>query len=319
MLDIVLNTGVSKLKDTAEYINRHPEEFIGLLKTVFGTGGGMVKAKQRVLDLVDLVMDRLALAAVELAVADPDPCVRVRGLQAVYRGQYDVLAGKVRSILEDRAEPFETRKWAIHILGTTDPEGVGRLLRALAHDRSESCDLRNEAIFALTNAPSSRTLGALCTLLGDEAVEIRRSGAWALGRIGAKESIDCLLGALEDKDEEVQSWAVRALRDMDEAKALQGLADALSDASPEEQERMIRLVVDKRSDIILREIVELLESECVNVRRQAAWALGVSPYPPAMSSLERLLEDDDSAVRDYAKCALLRLGRIDASDFGLML
>ncbi|MFW9851048.1 MAG: HEAT repeat domain-containing protein, partial [Candidatus Thorarchaeota archaeon] len=183
----------------------------------------------------------------------------------------------------------------------------------------EDIELRKEAIFALTNNPSNETVGALCILMGNANVEIRRSSAWALGKIGSEDSICCLLAALEDSDGQVIDWCIRGLRDMDSTRALQGLADVITRSSPEEQERLIRLVVEKKSEITLRAIAELMESDDVSVRRLATWAMAVSPYPPAVGMLEKLVNDEDVQVRDYAKKALVRLGRIDPTDLGLML
>jgi len=90
---------------------------------------------------------------------------------------------------------------------------------------------------------------------------------------------------------------------MDDARALQGLADAIHTSIPEEQVRMTRLVIERKSEVILRAIVELLDSPDIQVKRIAAWALGVSPYPPAVPSLKELLDDEDEEVRDYARIA----------------
>ena len=56
-----------------------------------------------------------------------------------------------------------------------------------------------------------------------------------------------------------------------------------------------------------------------DVKLTAAWAMGVSPYPPATRNLQVLLEDQDEQIRDYAKTALIRLGVIDPTEFGLKL
>jgi HEAT repeat protein len=135
-----------------------------------------------------------------------------------------------------------------------------------------------------------------------------------LNSIQSPESINCLLAGLDDVDEEVRDWSIRALRDMDDTRALEKLSEALLRSPPAEQVRMIRLIVERRSDVILRAIVTLLDSESTAVRRVAAWAMGVSPYPPAVPSLRALLDDADEEVRSYAKVALIRSGGIDPSD-----
>ena len=80
---------------------------------------------------------------------------------------------------------------------------------------------------------------------------------------------------------------------------------------------MIRLVVERKSEIILRAITELLSSDDVEVLRVAAWAIGVSPYPPAVPAIRDLMEHEDEQVRHYAKVAFVRSGGIDPSDLQL--
>ena len=80
---------------------------------------------------------------------------------------------------------------------------------------------------------------------------------------------------------------------------------------------MTRLVIERKSEVILRAVVELLSSQDIHVRRIAAWALGVSPYPPAVPSLKELLNDEDEEVRDYARIALIRSGGLDPTDLKL--
>ena len=309
---------VNKRKETAEYINAHPDEFISVLDSVFKEDSvELANYKPLILDLIDLLSAKLAVLTIERVIIDTDSQIRLRGFQAAYRTRIDSLNPQFVDILSDTEEKFEVRKWAIHILGSTDPVSYGRILRKTARDNHEEVSLRKEAIFALTKVTDSETVGALCALLGDPSVEIRESGVWALSNMSAPESINCLLAALEDESEKVREWAIRGLRDMDDAKALQGLANVMARVSSDEQVRMIRLVVERKSEVILRAITELLSSEDVEVLRVASWAIGVSPYPPAVAALRNLLEYDDEQVRYYAKIALVGSGGIDPTDLQL--
>lgn len=319
MLDTILNRDIDK-REIVEYVTEHPDEFISFTKDTFsGTNPDSLVLKQRLLEFVDLLNDKLAMEVIGRAIQDSEGTVRVGGLQSAYRRRIDSFNPIVTKILENNDELFEARKWAVHILGSTDPEEYGRVLRMIARNPSVELELRKEAIFTLTNMQNDETIGAICTLLGDPNSEIRQSGAWALSKIGSSQSIICLLAALEDEDEDVRDWAIRGLRDMDDSRALQGLAETMKKCDTKEQQRMIRLVVEKRSEIILRAIAELLLSPDVGVKRQAAWAMGVSPYPPAAGNLEILLNDEDEQVKTYAKEALVRLGHVDPTDFGFIL
>ncbi|TFG15330.1 HEAT repeat domain-containing protein [Candidatus Thorarchaeota archaeon] len=318
--DLLERPNETTWRKTAEYINNHPSEFRQILEQAFDERSEECEVyKHRLLDVVDYIEPKSAIEVVGRALGDSAEKTRIRGLKAAYRRQMDPLIPEVLGILNDKNEDFEARKWAIHILGSIDPDAFGKTLRNLARTSRENIQLRSEAIFSLTNDASDKNLGALCALLGDPISKIRHSSAWALSKIGSPETIPCLLAALEDPETDVRDWAIRALRDMDDTRALQGLADALANCPPNEQVRMIRLLIERRSEIILRAIAELLESTHSRVRRQAAWAMGVSPYPPAAGALERLLDDDDRQVRMYAKKALARLGQVDPTDLGFIL
>ena len=319
MLELLADIKTSeRRKEVAEYINAHPDEFEDVLDSTFkGISKSKIEAKQHILDVVDLLNAKLAIQVIERAIEDVDSQIKVRGLQAAYRTRVDSLNPQLIDILVDKDEQFEVRKWVVHILGSTDSASYGRVLRRLARDGNEEVNLRKEAVFALTKVTDDETLGTLCVLLGDQNVEIRESGAWALSNISAPESINCLFAALEDESEKVRDWAIRGLRDMDDTKALQGLADVMSRVQPKEQVRMIRLVVERKSEIIIRAITELLGSEDVEVLRTAAWAIGVSPYPPAVPALRSLMKHEDEQVRYYVKVALVRSGGIDPTDLQL--
>ncbi|MDH4215211.1 MAG: HEAT repeat domain-containing protein [Candidatus Thorarchaeota archaeon] len=303
-----------KRRTIVEYIHHHSDEFEKVLDNSFSRDCDL---KDHILDLVDLLSSTLMIRVIEKAITDDDSQIRVKGLQAAYRTRVDSVNVQVAHILTNPEEEFEARKWALHILGSTDPDYYVRKIMRIARDVSEDVQLRKEAVFALTKIVNDKTLGTLCMLLGESSVEMRQAGAWALSNIGAPESIICLLAALDDEDESVRDWATRGLRDMDDARALQGLADAIRSSSPEEQVRMTRIVIERRSEVILRVVSELLSSEDSDVRRTAAWALSVSPYPPAVPSLKTLLDDQDEQTRDYARIALIRSGELDSTDLKL--
>ncbi|MGY5863268.1 MAG: HEAT repeat domain-containing protein [Candidatus Thorarchaeota archaeon] len=316
VLELLADIGSSdRRKEVAEYINSHQNEFEKVLTSVFVSDDN--QPKQHILDLVDLLSAKLAVQVIERAIVDIDSRVKVRGLQAAYRTRVDSLNPQLAEILADMQEEFEVRKWIVHILGSTDPVSYGRILRKTARDSKDDVNLRKEAVFALTKVAGDETLGTLCALLGDSNAEMRESGAWALSNISAPESINCLLAALEDESEKVRDWAIRGLRDMDDTKALQGLADVMAQVPPSEQVRMIRLVVERKSEIILRAITEMLSLDDVEVLQTAGWAIGVSPYPPAVPVLRELMGHDDEQVRYYAKVALVRSGGIDPTDLQL--
>jgi hypothetical protein len=301
-------------REIVEYIYSNPSEFEKVVNSAFSKE---YELRRPLLGLVDLLNDSQMVQIIEKAVFDEDVQIRKQGLQAAYRTRVDSLNVRVAEILSNKEEDFDARKWALHILGSTDPEYYSGQIVKITRNSSEDVNIRKEAIFALTQIVNDKILGTLCALLGDSNAEIRQSGAWALSNIGSSDTINCLLAALDDEDELVRDWAIRGLRDMDDARALQGLADTIQASPPNEQVRMTRLVIERKSEVILRAIVELLGSEHAHVRCIAAWALGVSPYPPAVPSLKELLDDENEEVRDYARIALIRSGGLDPADLKL--
>jgi HEAT repeat protein len=319
--DLLLETkDIGKRQEVAKKLNSSPECVEDLIKEIFQAAEQNCNDEREcALNIVDFLIERLAVATAKAAIDCPNQRFRVKGLQAIYRRQSDALNNQIEEIVNNPDEEFLVRKLAIHILGSTNSENFGDLLRKIMRNNDESIELRKEAIFALTNSPSNVSIGSLCTNMGNENVEIRRASAWSLGKIGSEDSICCLLAGIEDSDNQVFEWSVRGLRDMDSTRALQELADVVRRSPPEEQERLIPLVVEKKSEITLRAIAELLEADNVSVKRQAAWAMAVSPYPPALGMLEKLVNHEDAQIREYAKKALTKLGKINPTDFGLML
>jgi HEAT repeat protein len=311
---------MNKRQEIAKKLNSNPESVEELIKEIFQTTEPKFNDERELaLNIIDFLNERLAIVLAKSAIDYAEQRIRVKGLQSIYRRQIDTLNDQIEKLASDLNEEFIVRKLAIHILGVTDSESFGRLLRNMMRNPDESIGLRKEAIFALTTTPSNASIGTLCNFMGNENVEIRRSSAWALAKIGSEDSICCLLAGIEDNDNQVFEWSVRGLRDMDSTRALQELANVMMRSPPEEQERLIPLVVEKKSEITLRAIAELLESDNVSVKRQAAWAMAVSPYPPALGMLEKLVNDDDAQIREYVKKALTKLGKVDPTDFGLIL
>ncbi|MBD3407501.1 MAG: hypothetical protein GF411_15400 [Candidatus Lokiarchaeota archaeon] len=304
-----------EVRHIAEYVNAHQDEFIAFVRETFDEG--TEESKNLILNLIDYITEQLAISVIEHAIEDSSDQIRIRGLKSAYRIRVESLNNRLAEYIEDQDLPFEVQKWSVHILASTDPRAYGKQLRKMARDTSMDLRIRKEIIYALTNVSDDETIGTFCTLLGDANPEIRQAGAWALSRVSVPASINCLLAAMEDDDEEVRNWSIRALRDMDDAYALQMLVETMLKVEPNEQTRMIRLLVEKRSEIILRAIAELLSSPDVNVRRLAAWAMGVSPYPPAMNALKELIDDEDEQVQTYAKKAIARLGGLDFRGVGL--
>jgi bilin biosynthesis protein len=160
-----------------------------------------------------------------------------------------------------------------------DPVTIPPLLEAFLHDPDQV--VRNSAIGALANIGSASVSPLLEILATAEADEtIKGHAAWALAFVGAT-APETIYQAYNSDVAEVRTAVVGAIAKFaeaqPEAKALKLLLQSLSDSS-------------------------------VNVRSEAAAALGNLAYTPAIPQLVALLSRKEPENRKSAALALMKLG-----------
>ncbi|HHP7232676.1 MAG TPA: HEAT repeat domain-containing protein [Xenococcaceae cyanobacterium] len=160
-----------------------------------------------------------------------------------------------------------------------DPVTIPPLLAAFLHDLDQV--VRNSAIGALANIGSASVSPLLEILATAEADEtIKGHAAWALAFVGAT-APETIYQAYNSDVAEVRTAVVGAIAKFaeaqPEAKALKLLLQSLSDSS-------------------------------VNVRSEAAAALGNLAYTPAIPQLVALLSRKEPENRKSAALALMKLG-----------
>jgi hypothetical protein len=183
-----------------------------------------------------------------------------------------------------------------------DNSGVVEALREALKD--EDPEVRQHALFALTQIGDPQALAALVEALKDQSWQVRAKAAYGLGVRGRQTGIDALVGALRDASWQVREQAAWSLGLIGDARAIEPLTIALRDESSEVREKAawaLALKGDKRS---VEPLTAALKDTSASVRGMAAWALGLRGDPRAANALKDALKDPDKGVRQRAAWAL---------------
>jgi HEAT repeat protein len=172
----------------------------------------------------------------------------------------------------------------------------------------------------------------------------RARAADLLGRLAVRGAVPALIAALKDDSEDVRTVAARSLAIIGDAAAVPALAGALADPSrwtvsiiAEDLMRMgpmavppllfllaasdhnvrvaaVQIIGEIRDPLAVDPLVAVASGDRdLNLRAQAAAALGKLGGPKAERALERALTDEAWQVRAQAAKALGRLGRTEAA------
>ncbi len=207
--------------------------------------------------------------------------------------------------------PSEARRAAIQALGSLgDVEGKAvEALGRLANRRAkEDRAARIEVLRALARlGPKAEpALSALRLALSTTDPDVRAAAVEALAAVG-KPAVPHLLRAMRDVDTAYVRAAIEALGKMgpDAKKAVPKLAEALPAAARVRDWRPARALagIGKPS---VRALIALCKEGRTATKVQAAWALGRigKDAKSAVSTLRRLVKDDDPQVRVTAQKAL---------------
>lgn len=183
-----------------------------------------------------------------------------------------------------------------------DNNAVIEALREAMKD--EDSEVRQHALFALTQIGDPVAIAALVEALKDRSWQVRAKAAFGLGLRGGRNGIDALVGALHDTSWQVREQAAWGLGLRGDARGIEPLIDALKDESPAVREKAawaLGLKGDKRS---VDSLITALKDTSPSVRGMAAWALGMKGDPRAANALKDALKDLDKGVRQRAAWAL---------------
>lgn len=280
--------------------------------------------------------DEKALESLRLAIADPDPIVRARAIEAL-----EMIGPAVGELLEGALtddDPDVRRRTAavLERLGYVQTQ----LERLKSEDAVERAAARRklvligkagirESLISSLNDPDFRVRAQVCQVLGElgerspgilEALQaaardrewsVRAHAIAALGRLRAKEALPQLVEGLGDEEAVVREAATEAIENMEVADLmafLPQLLELLRDPNAfirRAAATILRRIPDPRAVEPLR---EALTDPIADVRAQAAASLGAFQDPSVIPALLAALEDPHSSVRQAAVRSLKALG-----------
>jgi beta-lactamase regulating signal transducer with metallopeptidase domain/HEAT repeat protein len=170
--------------------------------------------------------------------------------------------------------------------------------------KDEDAEVRQHALFALTQIGGPGTAEALAVALKDPNPEVRQRAAWGLGISHGEGRVDLLVGALRDSDAEVREKAAWALGLKGNQSAIQPLINALRDENGEVRKMAAWALGLKGNGQSVDPLIDALKDKDADVRQMAAWALGLRGDKRAAKALKAALKDEDKEVRKTAAWAL---------------
>lgn len=210
----------------------------------------------------------------------------------------------------------EERRDALMRLGNLKRPDASRVAAAGLNDLE--VQVRVAAAHAVVFLPPAEAAGLLLPLLQDRAEFIRREAAYALGETRSRSAVarlsELLLG---DKEAAVRGAAAVALGQIGDETAVNALSQALSGmkkkkAAPAD-EFLMRSAAHSLGQIRSRAGLPALiaalsdDQNPLDVRREAAAALGLIGDPSAAPSLRALLDSSDPYLAAAARQALRKL------------
>jgi HEAT repeat protein len=214
---------------------------------------------------------------------------------------------------------IEERRDALMRLGNMKRPDASRVAAAGLND--VEVQVRVAAAHAVVFLPSAEAAGLILPLLQDRAEFIRREAAYALGETRSRSAVIRLSELLSgDKEAAVRGAAAVALGQIGDETAVNALSQALSGmkkkkAAPAD-EFLMRSAAHSlgqiRSRAGLPALIAALSDEQgpLDVRREAAAALGLIGDPSAAPSLRAALDSSDPYLAEAARQALRILATV---------
>jgi HEAT repeat protein len=243
-------------------------------------------------------------------------------------------SGQTRSSTPAQAEIERQRQR----LASTDPEerrdalmNLGAMHRAAASREAvgglsdPSPMVRAVAAKAVLSMSSDESVAALLPLISDKDEFVRREVAYALGLTKSRKATEPLIGLLlNDKQDGVRAAAAVSLGEIADERGVVALANVLAPESGAASQ-LKRKIKRERNAFVLRAsarslgriksragvpaLVAALSNETLvgDVRREAAWALGVIGDPAAVPALRLAVSSHDPYLSQAAYESLQKL------------
>ena len=184
----------------------------------------------------------------------------------------------------------------------------------IANLRSPNVGTRVKAAKALGKSGRLEGIPALTQAMRDPELKVRRATVEALRAFTSSETIDGLLIGLKDEDRRVRREALTAALEIYVGAGNAGMGSSLSWILGD-QKRTPELKGLIPTDLRVVNAVELrLQDEEPNLRRQAAYTLGVLGAEGSARALESSLYDGNKKVRLESVTALAKIGTDEAAE-----
>ena len=200
-------------------------------------------------------------------------------------------------------------------LGRVGQPAIPFLVEALSHHSNEV--VRRAAAKTLTLIADPVTIPPLLeAFLHDEDQVVRNSSVGALARIG-EQSVNPLLEILAspDNDETIKGHAAWALAFIG-SKGKETIYQAYNSDKEEVRSAVVgaisKIAEELSEDKAFELLLQSLSDSSVNVRSEAAAALGNLRYKPAIPQLLELLQHQEPESRKSAALALMKIGDTSA-------
>ncbi len=259
------------------------------------------------LEKLDTTKEQMVAGYVE-ALDSPDLFVRRDATEALGKlGNKRAIETLINKLSDSSSGVSSNAAEALGRLG--NKRAVEPLIKALGDPDSY---VRRDAAEALGRLGNKRAVEPLITRLSDSNSNIRSNAAQALERLGAtKEQIVAgYIEALDSSDLDVRRDAARILGELGNKRAVEPLINRLSDSNSNIRsnaaQALKKLNAAKKQMVV--GYVEALDSPDLDVRRDAAEALGRLGNKRAVEPLIKALGDPNFCVREHAAEALGRLG-----------
>jgi HEAT repeat protein/beta-lactamase regulating signal transducer with metallopeptidase domain len=170
--------------------------------------------------------------------------------------------------------------------------------------KDEDAEVRQHALFALTQLGGPRAVEALTSAVKDPDPDVREKAVWGLGIMRGDGMVDSLISALKDSHPDVRQKAAWSLGLKGNQRSIQPLVDALRDENKDVRHMAAWALGLKGNSQAVEPLMDALKDKDVEVRGTAAWALGLRGDKRAANALKAALKDEDKEVRQNAAWAL---------------
>jgi HEAT repeat protein len=255
----------------------------------------------------------LAATCIVFAGASAAPSVVAQSADQLTPIQREIARQRQRLSSSD----IEERRAALMRLGNLKRPDASRVAAAGLNDLE--VQVRVAAAHAVVFLPPAEAAGLLLPLLLDRTEFIRREAAYALGETRSRGAVVRLTELLSgDKQAAVRGAAAVALGQIGDETAVNALSQALSGTKKKKAAPGDEFVMSSAAHSLgqihsragLPVLLAALADDRIplNVRREAATALGLIGDPSAAPSLRAVLDSSDPYLAEAAREALRKLG-----------